>query len=58
LEAVPALYSNNYLQSSHLHSENVKIKIHKIIIFPVVLCGCGTSGRHGNFRNGSELVET
>jgi hypothetical protein len=27
---------------SHLLSENVKIRIHKTIILPVVLYGCGT----------------
>jgi hypothetical protein len=30
------------LLSSHLLSRNVKVKIHKTIILPVVLYGCGT----------------
>jgi hypothetical protein len=30
------------LLSSHLIFKNVKIKIYKIIILPVVLCGCET----------------
>jgi hypothetical protein len=35
-------YSLQNILSSHLLSKNVNIKVHKIIILPVVLCGCRT----------------
>jgi hypothetical protein len=35
-------HSDQNLLSSHLLSKNVKIKIHKSIILPVVLYGCET----------------
>jgi hypothetical protein len=35
-------HSVQNILSSCLLSRNVKVKIHKTIIFPVVLCGCET----------------
>jgi hypothetical protein len=35
-------YSVQYLLSSHLPSGNIKIRIYKTIILPVVLYGCET----------------
>jgi hypothetical protein len=35
-------HSVQRILSSHLLSRNLKIKIHKNIILPVVLCGCET----------------
>jgi hypothetical protein len=35
-------YSVQSLLSSNLLSKNLKIKIHRTIILPVVLCGCET----------------
>jgi hypothetical protein len=35
-------HSVKKLLSSHLLSKNVKIRIYKTIIFPMVLCGCKT----------------
>ena len=38
----PCYYSVQTLSSSRLLSKNLKIKIYKTIILPVVLCGCET----------------